>query len=216
MNAWLRWFALTCMVLAFILVPFALWEDELTALSARLLTPAAGRFTLGTLIVLLLASDVLFPIPSSFVSAGAVSLLGAHAGGITVVLGMTTAAWLGYAAGFFGGRRLVERIAGHDQLERAANMMKRYGSWVLVASRGVPVLAESATLLAGATRLSLTTFAVSTLLGNVGLAAAYSLMAALDLSGAAAVLAPFLFGILVPAAAMLLIRKLTLLEPRSR
>src|SRR5688572_23974899 len=103
MKPWLRWTILSCLVLSLILVPFALWEESIQAWAARLLTPAAGRATLAALVIFLLASDVLLPIPSSFVSAGAIALLGALQGGVTIFAGMTAAAWLGYALGRFGG-----------------------------------------------------------------------------------------------------------------
>jgi membrane protein DedA with SNARE-associated domain len=208
MSPWLRWTLLTCLVLALILVPFALWEEPINAWTARLLAPAAGRATLALIVIVLLASDVLLPIPSSFVSAGAVSLLGAWQGSATIALGMTVAAWLGYALGHIGGEPLVTRLAGPPELERASRMMKRYGSWVLLVCRGVPVVAEASTLLAGATHVPAWRFALVTGLGNVGLACAYALIGLLQLSGAAALAAPFAFGIAVPALALLLMRPL--------
>ena len=128
-------------MLALILIPFALWEEPINAWSARLLTPAAGRATVALLVVLLLASDVVLPIPSSFVSAGAVALLGAWQGGLTIALGMTVAAWLGYGIGRFGGEPLARRMAGPAELERArahdgalrklgrAGVSRRAGAW---------------------------------------------------------------------------------------
>jgi uncharacterized membrane protein YdjX (TVP38/TMEM64 family) len=208
MKPWQRWSILICLVLALILVPFALWEDAINAWTARLLAPAAGRATLAALVVFLLASDVLLPIPSSFVSAGSVSLLGAWQGSFTVFIGMTCAAWLGYGLGRFGGEPLALRLAGPSELSRASRMMGRYGSWVLLVCRGVPVVAEASTLLAGATRVPAWRFAVVTGLGNLGLASAYALIGFLLLSGGWALAAPFAFGIAVPALALLLLRPL--------
>lgn len=209
MKPWLRWTLLGALLLALILVPFALWEESLTALASRLLAPAAGRAALSAIVVLLLASDVVLPIPSSFVSAGAVSLLGATQGFLSIALGMTLAAWLGYFIGRFGGEPLTRRMAGPAELERARRMMDRYGAWVVLICRGVPVLAEASTLLAGATRVSGWTFALAATLGNVGLSGAYALIGMLSLSGAWAWLAPFAFGVLVPGLAMLGLRPLT-------
>jgi membrane protein DedA with SNARE-associated domain len=191
------------------LIPFALWEDALTAWSARLLAPAAGRASLAAVVVLLLASDVLLPIPSSFVSAGAVSLLGAVQGGLAIALGMSLGGWLGYFIGRWGGEPLAARVAGPSELERARGLMASHGSWLVLVCRGVPVLAEASTLLAGATRVSPLRFALATMLGNLGLACAYALIALLNLSGVSALLAPFAFGIAVPGAVMLALRALT-------
>ncbi len=209
MKPWLRWTALTLVVGGLILIPFALWEEPINAWSAELLGPAAGRATLAVLIVLLLASDVVLPIPSSFVSAGAVSLLGASAGGLTIAFGMTVAAWLGYFLGRWGGEPLASRMAGKSELERASRLMHRYGNWVLLVCRGVPVLAEASTLLAGATRVDRGRFLLVTTLGNIGLACAYAVIGVLALHGVWALLAPLAFGIAVPGLAMLLLRPLT-------
>jgi len=209
MKPWQRWLALTLLVLAAILIPFALWEEPITAFCTRLLTPAAGRATVALVVVLLLAGDVVLPIPSSFVSAGAVALLGAAQGGLTIALGMTVAAWLGYGIGRWGGEPLARRMAGPSELERAERMMERYGSWVVLVCRGVPVLAEASTLLAGATRANPWRFLLVTALGNAGLSCAYALIGVLDLRGGWALLAPFAFGVAVPGLAILLLRPLT-------
>ena len=209
MKPWLRWTALTCLLLALILIPFALWEDSITALSARLLAPTAGRVVVASVVVLLLASDVVLPVPSSFVSAGAVALLGALPGGLAIALGMTLGGWLGYALGRWGGEPLAIRIAGARELSRARDLMSRHGSWLVLACRGVPVLAEASTLLAGATRSSPTRFALATTLGNVGLACAYASIGVLELSGTRAVLAAFVLGVVVPGAFLLVGRALT-------
>lgn len=209
MKPWLRWTALTCLVLAVILIPFALWEDALTAWSARLLAPAAGRAALVLVVLLLLASDVFLPIPSSFVSAGAISLLGAVTGGLAIALGMTLGSWLGYLVGRFGGEPVAARVAGPSELSRARSLMASHGTWLVLVCRGVPVLAEASTLLAGATRVSAARFALATALGNVGLAASYATIGLLSLSGVWAVLAPLAFGVAVPAAVMLALHALT-------
>jgi membrane protein DedA with SNARE-associated domain len=208
MKPWLRWCLVTSLVLGLIVVPFVLWEEAINAWTARALAPAAGRMTLAVLVVVMLTSDVLLPIPSSFVSAGAVSMLGALQGGATIVVGMTAAAWLGYALGRFGGKPLITRLAGPAELERASRMMNRHGNWVLLVCRGVPVVAEASTLLAGATRVGAWRFALVTGLGNIGLACAYAAIALLQLSGGWALVAPFAFGVLVPALALLAIRPL--------
>lgn len=209
MKPWLRWTVLTGLVLGLILIPFAIWEEPINAWSAQLLTPVAGRATVALMVVLLLAGDVVLPIPSSFVSAGAVALLGAWEGGVTIAFGMTVAAWLGYGIGRFGGEPLARRVAGPDELTRARGLMERYGSWVVLVCRGVPVLAEASTLLAGATRVNAWRFLLVTTLGNAGLSCAYALIGVLDLRATSALLAPFAFGILVPGLAMLLLRPLT-------
>ncbi len=208
MKPWLRWSLLSLLVLAFILVPFTLWEDSVNAWSARTLATSTHRVLLAGLVVCLLTADVLLPVPSSFVAAGAMALLGPWQGGLTVAAGMTLSAWLGYALGLWGGEPLAAYVAGAAELERARGLMRRYGSWVLLVCRGVPVLAEASTLLAGATRMNLGRFALVTALGNVGLASAYAAVSLLGLEGTPALLAPFACGVVIPALSLATLRQL--------
>jgi membrane protein DedA with SNARE-associated domain len=208
MKPWLGWLALAFIALALVLVPFVLWQEQTSALSSQLLGAAPGRAALAVMVVLLLSADVLLPIPSSFVAAGAVALLGVGLGVCAIAAGMTAAAWLGYGLGLWGGKPLALRLAGPAELERAARLMSRYGGGVLLLCRGVPVLAEASTLLAGATRMRALHFGAVTGLGNLGLAAAYALTGLLQLSGVWALLAPLGLGVLVPGLALLALRLL--------
>jgi len=189
-------------VLTLILLPFILWEERISAISLGLLDQAPHRAGLAGLSVSLLAADVLLPIPSSLVAAGTVGLLGSVQGGVTVTVGMTVAAWLGYALGRWGGEPLAARIAGASELSRARDMMRRHGSWVLLVCRGVPVVAEASTLLAGATRLGTWRFGLVTGLGNAAIAGAYAIVGTLRLSGVPALVTPVLLSIAVPALAL--------------
>jgi uncharacterized membrane protein YdjX (TVP38/TMEM64 family) len=155
----------------------------------------------------LLASDVLLPVPSSFVSAFAVGALGPVLGAVSVWTGMTAGALIGYAVGHGGGRPLVARVVGPSELARADRLFARYGKGVLVVCRGVPVLAEASVLLAGAARMPLVGFAWVTSAAHVGLALAYALVTSFGAEGAWAMLAPFALGIAVPALAILVLKR---------
>jgi membrane protein DedA with SNARE-associated domain len=195
------WTLLASIVLALILVPFALGEGKLFALSRALLAAPESRALLATLVVLLLAGDLILPIPSSFVAAGAVAALGPPLGAAAIWVGMTAGAWLGYALGRSGGRALALRVVGASELERAERLHERFGAAVLVVCRGVPVLAEASTLFAGAVRMRFSIFAFVAGAANAGLALAYAAFGDLG-SGALAMLVPFALGVLVPAIAI--------------
>jgi 3-dehydroquinate synthase len=209
----LRWTLVGLGLLALIIVPFVVWEAELTAWSASLLATPGGRAAVAGLVTLLLALDVLLPIPSSVVSGVAVTALGPVLGGAAIWLGLSGGAALGYALGKSGGRALVRRMVGERELERAERLAMRFGSAVLVVSRGVPVLAEASALLAGALAMPLARFALVVALSNAGLALAYALLArAASFEGAGLVL-PFALGIAVPALALGVLR---LADARNR
>jgi uncharacterized membrane protein YdjX (TVP38/TMEM64 family) len=201
------WGLLGCLALALILVPFALGEAALFELSRDVLAAPASRAVLAAVVLLLLASDLLLPIPSSFVSAAAVAALGPVLGALAIWAGMTLGALIGYALGKHGGRALALRVVGAAELERAERLHDRFGAAVLAVCRGVPVLAEASTLFAGGVAMPLAKFSFVAACANAGLALAYALSGKLG-SGTLALLVPFALGVLVPAAAIAVVRSL--------
>lgn len=204
----LRWAVLGVLLLAAIIVPFVVWEDALTALSHRWLDSEANRMIVAVLAALLLALDLVLPIPSSFVSAGVVAAIGPVLGAVAIWTGMSVGALAGYALGRSGGTPLVERFVGRSELERAERLMARFGSAVLVVCRGVPVLAEASVVVAGAARMRFSTFVWVTGAANLGLAAAYALLSSAGWGGVAAVITPFVLGIVVPGIAIFIAKRL--------
>jgi uncharacterized membrane protein YdjX (TVP38/TMEM64 family) len=204
-SRWAGWALLACLVLGLILVPFVLGEQAvLTWTEAWFAKPGSHAVVFGV-VTLLLAADLLLPIPSSLVSAGAVAALGPALGGAAVWLGMTAGAVLGHTVGRSGGQAVALRFVGAAELERAARLHERFGAAMLVVCRGVPVLAEASTLLAGALHMRFGAFLLVTGAANAGLSLAYALSSRIG-SGAVAMLAPFALGIVVPALALGLAR----------
>jgi len=126
-------------------------------------------------VVLLLATDVFLPIPSSLVSTLAGSQLGAAGGTAASWIGMSLGAVLGFAIARRFGPRLVAWMTRPDDLRRTTALIERFGPLLLVLGRGVPVLAEATVLLFGMHGLTWRRFLPPVLLANLGLALAYSL-----------------------------------------
>ncbi|HEX6767472.1 MAG TPA: VTT domain-containing protein [Polyangiaceae bacterium] len=204
----LRWAVLGVLLLCAIIVPFVIWEDALTELSHRWLDSETNRMIVAVLAAVLLALDLVLPIPSSFVSAGVVAAIGPVLGAVAIWTGMSVGALAGYALGRTGGTPLVERFVGRSELERAERLMARFGSAVLVVCRGVPVLAEASVVVAGAAKMRFSTFAWVTGSANLGLAAAYALLSSAGWGGAAAVITPFVLGIAVPGICIFIAKRL--------
>jgi uncharacterized membrane protein YdjX (TVP38/TMEM64 family) len=172
-----RWLVLVVVVAALILIPFLLWEEELTALirSALLVSRGHGRLT-ALIIIASLAGDILLPVPSSLVSTAAGASLG------TIWLGMNMACLLGYALGRHAGRGAMQRLVGEADVERARQRLTGAGAVALVVTRAVPVLAESLVLGAGAVGMPLLPFVLLTSAANLVVSIAYAALGALVLS----------------------------------
>jgi membrane protein DedA with SNARE-associated domain len=168
---------------AFILIPFFLLEDRVVAAALSAMEAARGHPLLaGGMIVALLAGDIVLPVPSSLVSTLAGAALGFWGGVLAIWLGMSAGCLLGYGLGRRAGRRVMIRIVGEHELERARTLLAGSGGVALVLTRAVPVLAETMVLGAGAAKMPLAPFLILTSAANLAVALAYAAIGALALS----------------------------------
>jgi membrane protein DedA with SNARE-associated domain len=168
----LRWALLVTALLAFILIPFALFDESLSAWTLALIR--ANPRSAFAIIAIALAADIFLPIPSSIVSTLAGTLLGFPQGLAASWVGMSLGSVLGYWFGATAGRAVIEKAAGPKDLDRAADLHNRFGSWSIVLSRPIPVLAEASVIAAGFSRMPIQRFMVLNALANLGISAAYS------------------------------------------
>jgi uncharacterized membrane protein YdjX (TVP38/TMEM64 family) len=166
--AWIV-FVLLIPILPFLLLgePFEPWADAWR-------NNPPDKWIFATLVVGLLATDVLLPVPSSVVNTLAGSQLGAIPGAAICWLGMSLGAVLGFSLARYGGRPIAERLTKPEQLQQMEVLSGRYGPSVLALFRAVPVLAEASVLLVGLHGLSWRRFLPPVLLANLGIAVAYA------------------------------------------
>jgi uncharacterized membrane protein YdjX (TVP38/TMEM64 family) len=193
-------------VLAFILVPFVLFEGRVHNWTLARMHANAPASKVALAVVVLLAADIALPVPSSLVSTAAGALLGFLPGLAASILGMTVCSQIGYWLGRTSGLALAQRIVPARDLERAARYAEARGDWALAASRAVPVLAEASVLLAGVLRVRPTRFFAIALLANAGISAVYCAVGAAALQSSSFLLA-FAGAVIVPAVAMRLARR---------
>lgn len=116
-----------------------------------------------------LPSEIIMPFSGYLVSTGELKLwLVALAGAIGCVIG----SWLAYAAGAWGGRRLVERYGKYllistSDLDLADRWFQRYGDIIILVGRLLPVVRTFIAFPAGVARMSLWRFTAYTFLGSL-------------------------------------------------
>ena len=135
MNHWLRWTLLTLLALAAILIPFAIFEEPITAWTQEFVRNPGNRALAAAALGGMLASDVLLPIPSSLVSTACGFLLGAVPGVVTSWLGMTIGSLVGYFLGRRPARAVTRKFVGDSEIERASSAWQRWGDWTVVICR---------------------------------------------------------------------------------
>jgi len=171
----LRWGLFWLVVIALIVVPFVVWEEPLAlAFTAALDRLRAEPVWSGALIIVLLGADPVLPIPSSLISAFAGAAFHWALAASLIWAGMTLGCLVGYGLGASAGRGLGRILVGEDELSRARRLFARVGPAALAGARAVPVLAEASVLAAGAVRMPLAPFLVSTALANLAVALAYA------------------------------------------
>lgn len=200
----LRWGAVAAILLALILVPFFLLEDRMNGLSAWLIARERPPIIAKMAVALLLAADVVLPVPSSLVNTASGALFGWFEGALIAWLGMTAGSIAAWGLGRSAGRNGLLKLVSDAELARAERLVTRYGDVALVLSRPVPVLAEASSLLAGACGVPFPRFTVLSTLANAGISIAYAGVGALA-SDAPSFLIAFAGALCIPGIAMLVI-----------
>lgn len=121
----------------------------------------------------LLSLDVVIPVPSSLVMIAHGALFGVWAGAGLSLLGGAAATVIGFLAGRFL-RDPVRRLTNPRLRARAERLLGRWGWLAVLATRPVPVLAETVAVLAGATTMRWPAVLTAGVLGNLVPALAYA------------------------------------------
>jgi len=115
-----------------------------------------------------LPSEIIMPFAGYLVHTGQFSLHGAAlAGAVGCILGSIPAYYLGQ----YGGRPLIERygkyvLLSHHELDLADRLFARYGQWVVLAGRLLPVIRTFIAFPAGVARMNMTKFIAFTFIGS--------------------------------------------------
>ncbi len=115
-----------------------------------------------------LPSEIIMPFAGYLVYTGRFSLPGAAlAGAIGCIVGSVPAYYLGQ----YGGRPLIERwgryvLLSRHELDLADRLFARWGQWVVLAGRLLPVIRTFIAFPAGVARMNKTKFVVYTFLGS--------------------------------------------------
>jgi uncharacterized membrane protein YdjX (TVP38/TMEM64 family) len=199
-----RWFLISVLLLAMIVVPFLMVGERFDQLGARMMRGDLASWPAAALISSFLALDIILPVPSSIVSTGAGVMFGFLRGTLVVWVGMMAGCLFGYLLGS-RATPAARRFVGADGLSRAERVAADYGDWAIVICRPVPVLAEASVILAGLVHMPWRRFTVLTSTSNLGIAAAYAAIGAYSMS-IGSFLLTFAGAIVLPGLVMLVAR----------
>jgi uncharacterized membrane protein YdjX (TVP38/TMEM64 family) len=133
-----------------------------------------GAATVAVLVVTLLATDLILPVPSSVVMTLSGSFLGWAGGAAASFGGAMASALLGFAICRRFGGTVFRRFVSEADAARVDAFLRRYGAWGILLSRGVPMLTEVTSCVAGLSRMPLAAFAALSAGGTLPLCIVYA------------------------------------------
>ncbi|MEM7476814.1 MAG: VTT domain-containing protein [Planctomycetota bacterium] len=174
MRELFRTFPLMCVVLLVPILPFLFFGGQLEQWLRGISENPPSPIACFGLVVALLSTDILLPIPSSVISTLSGWQLGLISGTAATWLGMNLGAILGFGLARKWGQPFALWFSKSEDLERMQVVNQQYGPFVLVLTRAMPVFAEASVLIAGIHQLSWRRFLPAILLSNLGIALAYA------------------------------------------
>lgn len=160
--------------LVLMIIPFLTLEPFVGQIWDRWQQAPRDPWFLSLVVIGLLASDMVLPVPSSVVGTYAGGHLGLLVGTIVVWSGLSLGAASGFLLGRWGSPYVQRHLGSPEEIERIRRWQQEWGPQVLVLTRGLPLLAEATVFLAGLQGLTWKQFLPATLLSNLGLAIAYA------------------------------------------
>jgi uncharacterized membrane protein YdjX (TVP38/TMEM64 family) len=144
----------------------------LEAMSSAVLADA-GSGT-AVLIVLLLAADLVLPVPSSLVMIMSGAAFGVVGGSALALVGSVGGEWLGFELVRRYGRRAASRLVSDDELAHLEAVFARHGVAAVFVTRALPILMETVSVVAGLSGMSRRSFLLASVAGTAPVVVAYT------------------------------------------
>ena len=167
-----------------VIIPFALWGENLEQWVQLQLTGAPNPRWIAVAGFALLVLDVLLPVPSSIVSMTLCLVLGPLIGSAVVLAGMVCAFLLGYALGAMLPEEKLRGWVGERSWRGFYRGISSQSLLWLAATRPVPILAEVTAVMAGVARVPLVRTLPHVILSSALVSLAYGLAAVAGLAAA--------------------------------
>jgi uncharacterized membrane protein YdjX (TVP38/TMEM64 family) len=125
----------------------------------------------------LLIADVFLPVPSSLVMVAHGALFGIAKGTALSLIGSVGATAFGFYVGRRGGPALSRLITAEEKV-RADALLSKWGALAVLITRPIPLMAETVSILAGASPMGWGKAVLAGFLGSVPMSLLYALTGA--------------------------------------
>jgi uncharacterized membrane protein YdjX (TVP38/TMEM64 family) len=157
------------------------------------------------LIMVLLISDLLIPIPSSVVMTFSGRMYGFINGGLIALLGSLTASIIGFLIFRKTSTYISKYILSERDQQSMNESFSKWGEGVLILSRMIPLLTETMSCYAGLTSISLKRFLLVITLGTVPVVFYYSYFGS-QLETVSQWPLPLAIGLIIPGIVWIILR----------
>jgi uncharacterized membrane protein YdjX (TVP38/TMEM64 family) len=171
LHSMLRILAAVLVLIALVLIPFFLFGGVIDRRAGDLIVLDHGLAALAGAV--LLALDIVLPVPSSVVATAMGALLGGAMGALVNAVGLTAGCLLGLILGR-AGTPFARRILGERIYDDFVRWVERHGVVALVLCRAVPVLAEASIIGLGTARRQSLPLIVAAMLADICLGLVYA------------------------------------------
>jgi len=129
--------------------------------------------------IALIWADLVLPVPQTVVIAALGIIYGAVLGGLLGSVGLITGGLLGYVLMRSSARRMLQRFAGPQSLNKLESLFEPAGAWAIVLTRSLPYsIPEAMVFLAGLAGMPIGKFTAALAVGSVPTAFAFAAIGA--------------------------------------
>jgi uncharacterized membrane protein YdjX (TVP38/TMEM64 family) len=167
-GSMLKLFGVFLLLALVMFLPFLFWGDRVEAAldHDRLVALFNSyRSVAWLLAIVLLASDLLLPIPNTIVMAALGALYGPMVGGVVATLGNCLSGMLGFGLCRQFGRPLAVRLMSPAEIAQGEKLFALAGGWIVAGSRWAPVVSEVISCMAGLSNMRSSTFLLALVCG---------------------------------------------------
>lgn len=171
-----RWPMFVALMFLLPLLPFLFLGDRFETRQLEFLRGDLSRIELALAVAGLIVVDLCLPVPSTAVMTYAGAALGWQLALLASWGGLIVSCLIGFALGRWLGRPFAERFVDRRDLDALDHFAGSQGVPLLIVTRALPLFAEAAVLLLGASCLSWRRFLPAVAIANFFIAAVYTLL----------------------------------------
>ena len=150
-------------------------QDEARVIQNLVQQGQKGRYV--ALSFVMLAADVILPVPSSLVMIANGKILGLAGGAMLSFLAGMVSSYIGFLLGRFAGSR-VNVFFSEPERRAGDRLFEQFGAFAIIVSKCLPILSEVLSFVSGNTSISLNRFLRYSIIGHVIISIMYAAVGA--------------------------------------